>query len=60
MAKQFYKKQEVLTLEDLQGLRESAKGFEKKQVQSQIDLFFHPPKPKRQKKEKRERRYRED
>ena len=60
MKKKFKKYEEVLTLEDLQGMRDSAKGFEKKKVQTQIDLFFNPPKPKRKKKEKKVFRYRQD
>lgn len=61
MVNKSYKKHDtVLTLEDLQGMRESAKGFEKKKVQTQIDIFFNPPKPKRKKKEKKVFRYRED
>jgi len=60
LKKKFKKYEEVLTLEDLQGMRDSAKGFEKKKVQTQIDLFFNPPKPKRKKKEKKVFRYRQD
>jgi hypothetical protein len=61
MVKKRYKKQqdEVLTLEDLQALRDTAKGFELKKAITQIDLHFMPPKPKRQKKEKKKRIFRD-
>jgi len=59
--KKFRKPQEeVLTLEDLQAMRDGAKDdFSRKNIQTQINLHFMPPKPKRKKKEKREKRYRE-
>jgi len=59
--KKFRKPQEeVLTLEDLQAMRyQTPNPFQRKGIQTQIDLHFMPPKPKRKKKEKREKRYRE-
>ena len=59
--KKFRKQEEVvLTLDDLQSMRDGANDyFSKKNAQAQIDLHFMPPKPKRKKKEKKEKRYRE-
>jgi len=59
--KKFRKQEEVvLTLEDLQAMRDRAKDrFSLEKARTQIDLHFMPPKPKRKKKEKREKRYRE-
>ncbi len=62
MVKRKYKpKDVVLTLEDLQGQRDAAGGpISKKKVQTEIDLHFLPPKPKRKKKEKKKRFPRND
>ena len=59
--KKFRKQQdEVLTLEDLQAMRDGSKSdFSRKKVQTQIDLHFLPPKPRKKKKQKKEKRYRE-
>ena len=54
------RKEEVLTLEDLQALRDYAKGNTAlREANEKIDLHFMPPKPRRKKKQKKERRYRE-
>jgi hypothetical protein len=54
------RKEEVLTLEDLQALRDRAKEpASLRDANEQINLHFMPPKPRRKKKQKKERRYRE-
>lgn len=54
------KKEKSLTLEDLQAIRDQARGsIALRDADEQINLHFLPPKPRRKKKQKKERRYRE-
>ena len=54
------KKERILTLEDLQVIRDQAKEpASLRDANEQINLHFLPPKPRKKKKQKRERRYRE-
>jgi len=58
--RKFKPKEAVLTLEDLQGMRDTAKGIALKEVIAKIDNHFLPPKPPRKKKEKKKRFPRRD
>ncbi len=54
------RKEVILTLEDLQSLRDQARGVNAIQnAREAVDLHFLPPKARKKKKEKKEKRYRE-
>jgi hypothetical protein len=54
--KKYVKKQNESTLENLQNLRDEARGEKRSKIQSEIDNFFLPPKPRKKKKKKKERK----